>query len=105
MLEHICRRRRIIDWKNYALVSQAEKVIVPLDRTVASLGGATELMLLEVSAIPQGLKPLGRSTDPNGKSRWILCKSVVMLTWGHSTHLETDIGSTECTSRCDQGFH
>jgi hypothetical protein len=69
VLEHICRRRRIVDWKNYALVSQAEKVIVPLDRTVASLGGATELMLLEVSAIPQGLKPLGRSTDPNGTSR------------------------------------
>ena len=69
MLEHICRRRRIVDWKSYALVSQAEKVIVPLDRTVASLGGATELMLLEASAIPQGLKPLGRSTDPNGNSQ------------------------------------
>ena len=69
MLEHICRRRKILDWKTYALVSQAEKIIVPLDRTVASLGGATELMLLEANAIPQGLKPLGRSTDPNGKPR------------------------------------
>ncbi|KAG8856488.1 hypothetical protein FRB91_000769 [Serendipita sp. 411] len=64
VLEHICRRRKIKDHQNYALVSQAKKIVIPMDRTVASLQGENELMLLKRSSLSDEFKPAGRATDP-----------------------------------------
>jgi target of rapamycin complex 2 subunit MAPKAP1 len=67
VLEHICRRRKIANHKEYALVSQEKKILIPMDRTVASLQGETELMLVKRASLGEDFKPPGRATDPNGK--------------------------------------
>jgi target of rapamycin complex 2 subunit MAPKAP1 len=67
VLEHICRRRKIANHKEYALVSQEKKILIPMDRTVASLQGETELMLAKGASLGEDFKPPGRATDPNGK--------------------------------------
>lgn len=66
VLEHICRRRKIKNHKDYALVSQDKKIVIPEDRTVASLQGETELMLVKRSTLGDEFKGPGRATDPNG---------------------------------------
>ncbi|KAG8813412.1 hypothetical protein FRC17_001584 [Serendipita sp. 399] len=65
VLEHICRRRKIKDHQNYALISQGKKIVIPMDRTVASLQGETELMLVKRSSLSDEFKGPGRATDPN----------------------------------------
>ncbi|KIM24063.1 hypothetical protein M408DRAFT_331981 [Serendipita vermifera MAFF 305830] len=65
VLEHICRRRKIANHKEYALVSQEKKIVIPMDRTVASLQGETELMLVKKTSLGEDFKPPGRATDPN----------------------------------------
>jgi len=67
VLEHICRRRKIANYKEYALVSQEKKILIPMDRTVASLQGETELMLAKGASLGEDFKPPGRATDPNGR--------------------------------------
>jgi hypothetical protein len=66
VLEHICRRRKIKDHKDCALVSQHKKIVIPGDRTVASLQGESELMLVKRSTLGDEFKGPGRATDPNG---------------------------------------
>jgi len=71
VLEHVCRKWKIEDTKAWALLSQDFKILVPLDRTVASLAGSSDLVLVRRSSLPQygfpvdGDKRYGRSTDPN----------------------------------------
>ena len=67
-LEMVCRRRRL-QAKEYALLLSDMSIIIPLDRTVASLQGKSELMLVKRTMLPHlnvDVRPIGRSTDPNG---------------------------------------
>ena len=69
-LEMVCRKRRL-NPKEYALLLGDMSILVPLDRTVASLQGKTDLMLVKVSMLPtlgvDVARPAGTSTDPNGE--------------------------------------
>ena len=66
----VCRRRRL-QAQEYALLLSDMSIIIPLDRTVASLQGKSELMLVKRTMLPHlnvDVRPIGRSTDPNGTS-------------------------------------
>jgi hypothetical protein len=67
-LEMVCRRRRL-QAKEYVLLLSDMSILIPLDRTVASLQGKSDLMLVKRSMLPHlnvDVRPFGRSTDPNG---------------------------------------
>lgn len=66
VLENVCRRYRIEDPKQWCLVYDM-KILIPLDRTVASLQGKTELYLVKTENLAQYdiEKQQTRSTDPN----------------------------------------
>ena len=72
VLEHVCRKRKLANPKEWALLSDDFKILVPLDRTVAGLGGNSELVLVKRAALPQygfpidGDRRTNRTTDPNG---------------------------------------
>jgi len=66
-LEMVCRRRRL-QAKEYALLLSDMSILIPLDRTVASLQGESDLRLVKRSMLPHmnvDVRPIGRSTDPN----------------------------------------
>lgn len=70
VLELVCRKRRIPNQKEWALLLGDMSILVPLDRTVASLEGKKELVLYKKAWLAQlayglGRRP-GRSADPNG---------------------------------------
>jgi hypothetical protein len=69
-LEMVCRRRKLANPKDYALLLADRSILIPLDRTVASLQGKRELLLVKRSALPMLggniVKGVGRTTDPNG---------------------------------------
>ncbi|KAG7092111.1 hypothetical protein E1B28_008486 [Marasmius oreades] len=69
VLEAVCRKRGMANkYSDYALLIADMKIFIPLDRTVASLQGKRELVLVKRSALPQlGVDVLraGRTTDPN----------------------------------------
>lgn len=70
VLERVCRRRRIDNAKEWALVTGDMRIVIPLDRTVASLAGKSELVLVKRALLDQlGIKDkrLARSSDPNGE--------------------------------------
>ena len=67
-LEMVCRRRKL-QANEYALLLSDMSILIPLDRTVASLQGKSDLMLVKRSMLPHlnlDVRPFGRSTDPNG---------------------------------------
>ncbi|KAL4073502.1 stress-activated map kinase interacting protein 1-domain-containing protein [Scleroderma citrinum] len=68
-LELVCRKRRLANPKDYALILNDLNILIYLDRTVASLEGKRELTLVKRSMLPQlGIEPESRSTrttDPN----------------------------------------
>ena len=69
-LETVCRKRRLQP-KEYALLLSDMSILIPLDRTVASLQGESDLRLVKRSMLPHmnvDVRPIGRSTDPNGTS-------------------------------------
>ncbi|KAG1735585.1 stress-activated map kinase interacting protein 1-domain-containing protein [Suillus paluster] len=69
VLELVCRKRKLANLKDYALIVNELNMLAYLDRTVASLGGRRELTLVKRSTLPQlGIEPESRSartTDPN----------------------------------------
>ena len=66
-LEFVCRRRKIPNPNDYALLLADKSILIPLDRTVASLQGNRELLLVKRSMLPGDiLKGAVKSTDPNG---------------------------------------
>ena len=66
-LELVCRRRKLPNPKDYALLLADKSILIPLDRTVASLQGNRELLLVKRSMLPGDvLKGTGKSSDPNG---------------------------------------
>ncbi|KAF8804772.1 hypothetical protein BYT27DRAFT_7194364 [Phlegmacium glaucopus] len=68
-LELVCRKRKLQNPKDYALLLADMSILIPLDRTVASLQGNRELLLVKRSMLPQMgadiVKGIGRTTDPN----------------------------------------
>lgn len=82
VLELICRKRKIKTPNDWALLSDDFKILIPLDRTVASLEGSSRLVLVLRSTLPQygfavdGDRRVGRTTDPNGSCaspvRWCI---------------------------------
>ncbi|EIN09146.1 hypothetical protein PUNSTDRAFT_120545 [Punctularia strigosozonata HHB-11173 SS5] len=69
-LELICRKRHLEPKEFALLIAQGEKkILIPLDRTVASLQGTSDLVLVKKSMLPSfgidELKRTGRTTDPN----------------------------------------
>ncbi|KAK2459608.1 hypothetical protein APHAL10511_008363 [Amanita phalloides] len=68
-LELVCRKRKQMDPKDYALLLGDQSLLIPLDRTVASLQGKRELLLVKRSMLPQYgediVRGLGKTTDPN----------------------------------------
>ncbi|KAI6045350.1 stress-activated map kinase interacting protein 1-domain-containing protein [Pisolithus marmoratus] len=68
-LELVCRKRKLANPKDYALILNDLNILIYLDRTVASLEGKRELTLVKRSMLPQlGIEPEGRgtrTTDPN----------------------------------------
>src|SRR6266576_6574454 len=70
-LELVCRKRWQMDPKDYALLLGDQSLLIPLDRTVASLQGKRELLLVKRSMLPQYgediVRGIGKTTDPNGQ--------------------------------------
>jgi target of rapamycin complex 2 subunit MAPKAP1/AVO1 len=67
-LEVVCRKRKL-QAKEYALLLLDLNILIPLDRTVASLQGKSDLRLVKRTMLPHmniDARPIGRSTDPNG---------------------------------------
>jgi len=69
VLELVCRKRRIMNPKEWVLLLGDMSIVIPLDRTVASLEGKKELVLYKRAWLGQlayglGRRP-GRSADPN----------------------------------------
>jgi len=70
-LDLVCRKRKL-DPRDYALVlnDNGSSILIPLDRTVASLQGKRELLLVNRNMLHQmGIeaeKKAIRTTDPNG---------------------------------------
>ncbi|EIM82166.1 uncharacterized protein STEHIDRAFT_65385 [Stereum hirsutum FP-91666 SS1] len=68
-LELVCRKRKLQNPKEYALLLGDMSILIPLDRTVASLQGKSDLMLVKRSMLPHlGVdlgKTTGKTTDPN----------------------------------------
>ncbi|KAG5640657.1 hypothetical protein DXG03_007647 [Asterophora parasitica] len=69
-LELVCRKRKLSNPNDYALLLADMSILIPLDRTVASLQGKRELLLVKRSMLPQiggdALNRTGKTTDPNG---------------------------------------
>lgn len=79
VLDAVCLKRKLNNPKEYALVLDLKpvKLFVPLDRTVKSLQGKRDLMLIKKSmlqtyGVEMGKRITGRSTDPNGQSTYFL---------------------------------
>ena len=74
-LELVCRKRKLDNPKDYALLLADMSILIPLDRTVASLQGKRELVLVKKSMLPQLghdlIQVAGKTTDPNGE--WWCC--------------------------------
>lgn len=74
VLEAVCQRRKLSNPKDYALVVEVSsdvKINIPLDRTVRSLQGKRELILIKKNMLREyGVEVRERkgTTDPNGTS-------------------------------------
>lgn len=69
VLDLVCRKRRLPSSKDWALLLEDRSILIPLDRTVASLEGRKDLVIMKRSLLDnlgsgQGRQP-GRSADPN----------------------------------------
>ena len=74
VLDAVCTKRKLSDAKDYALVVEVgdSKMNIPLDRTVRSLQGKRELILMKKNLLREyGVEVRERkaTTDPNGKLR------------------------------------
>lgn len=66
-LEMVCRKRKLDNPKEYALMLADMSILIPLDRTVASLQGKRELIIIRRNMLGGDvLKATGKTTDPNG---------------------------------------
>lgn len=70
VLEHVCRKTKLDHAEDFALLLLANdntRILIPLDRTVASLQGKRELVLTRRTMIGDNVvRGTGKTTDPNG---------------------------------------
>jgi hypothetical protein len=99
-LDLVCRKRKL-DPRNYALVlnDNGSSILIPLDRTVASLQGKRELLLVKRDNLPEmGIeaeKRAIRTTDPNGKFPLLqFLEDRVLDHCDYSIYIQTDVGRT-----------
>jgi hypothetical protein len=91
-LDLVCRKRKL-DPRDYALVlnDNGSSILIPLDRTVASLQGKRELLLVKRNMLSQmGIeaeRKAIRTTDPNGKCLLCLCQDRVLILYMLSQRL------------------
>ena len=85
VLDLVCRKRRLPSSKDWALLLEDRSILIPLDRTVASLEGRKDLVIMKRSLLDnlgsgQGRQP-GRSADPNGELHSLLhlCSSLCLI--------------------------
>ncbi|KIY70575.1 hypothetical protein CYLTODRAFT_487987 [Cylindrobasidium torrendii FP15055 ss-10] len=65
-LEMVCKKRNVDNPKEWALLLPDRSMVIPLDRTVASLQGKRELIIVRRDMLnPDLLKAPGKTTDPN----------------------------------------
>ena len=71
-LEAVCKKRKL-NPNEYALLVKDMSILIPLDRTVASLEGKSELLLVKRSWLPRYgiVEKSTRTTDPNGKPSFL----------------------------------
>ena len=108
-LEIVCRRRKLLNPNDYALLLGDMSVLIPLDRTVQSLEGQKDLVLIKRSMLPQLrldlVRVVERTTDPNGSCFLNLCLLIFLnLRFDHlfaffSVNFQADI---RCPSRSAQ---
>jgi hypothetical protein len=70
VLERVCQKTRLDHPEAYALLVDNDntRILIPLDRTVASLQGKRELVLIRRTMIPDNVvRGTGKTTDPNGE--------------------------------------
>ncbi|KAJ6500564.1 stress-activated map kinase interacting protein 1-domain-containing protein [Mycena sanguinolenta] len=68
VLERVCRKTKLDHPELYALLlaSDDTRILIPLDRTVASLQGMRQLVLIRRTMIPDNVvRGTGKTTDPN----------------------------------------
>ncbi|KAJ7054461.1 stress-activated map kinase interacting protein 1-domain-containing protein [Mycena amicta] len=68
VLEKVCSKTKLDNPENYALLLETDntRILIPLDRTVASLGGKRELVLIRRTLIGDNVvRGTGKTTDPN----------------------------------------
>ncbi|KAF7291898.1 hypothetical protein MIND_01215100 [Mycena indigotica] len=68
VLEKVCSKTKLDNPENYALLLATDntRILIPLDRTVASLGGKRELVLIRRTLIGDNVvRGTGKTTDPN----------------------------------------
>ncbi|KAJ7931142.1 stress-activated map kinase interacting protein 1-domain-containing protein [Mycena leptocephala] len=68
VLERVCQKTRLDHPEAYALLVDNDntRILIPLDRTVASLQGKRELVLIRRTMIPDNVvRGTGKTTDPN----------------------------------------
>jgi hypothetical protein len=99
VLEAVCKKRKL-DPNEYALLVRDMSVLILLDRTVASLEGKSDLVLVKRSMLPRfGIVDTGkaiRTTDPNGRQHPRPC-SVQGLMWSStffSFNFQEDVGDS-----------
>ena len=79
VLDLVCQKRKLSDPKDYALVVDLGdmKMNIPLDRTVKSLQGKRELILMKKNMLREyGVEVRDRkgTTDPNGANTLLRCR-------------------------------
>jgi hypothetical protein len=109
-LELVCRKRKLQNPNDYALLLADKSILIPLDRTVASLQGKRELLLVKRSILPQMdgviLKGIGKTTDPNGIPFLTTFVSILLLISSCvSIHLQTNVRYTGATDVVSVGLH
>ncbi|KAK7064677.1 stress-activated map kinase interacting protein 1-domain-containing protein [Favolaschia claudopus] len=68
VLERVCAKTKLDHPEAYALLlaDDDKRILIPLDRTVASLGGKRELVVIRRTLIDDNvIKGTGKTTDPN----------------------------------------
>ena len=94
VLESVCRKRKMANWKEYALLLRDASILIPLDRTVASLQGNRELLLVKRSMLNDygGVKATGRTTDPNGTLNSRSLSILTLTVFCYSVHIQENVG-------------
>lgn len=110
--DHICKKRGLLNPKDWALVVRHNDsdIVVPLDRTVDSLGDEHDLILVrrtDVAGLRGAAKPQAlQNNNPSGESDDVAPRdSSAHLSLSHSFHLQAPFGAAAAPVSVDCGPH